>query len=360
MIFSAPPPAIHRLIGQSSAMAELRERVLTLARSSVPLLILGETGTGKEVFADAVVEAGGWTPFVRVNCAALPETIVDGELFGYERGAFTGAVRSHAGLVAQAHGGVLFLDELAELPLAVQAKLLRTFDSGEYRALGSSRTQYSSFRLMLATNGDLEQMVAGHRMRTDFVHRLGGLRITLPPLRARMEDIPLLTRYFLGHGGRRDAESPVRIADRAMPLLFAHSWPGNIRELRNVVTAAAALAVGRPQIEASHIAQVLLPDPAGAPPAADPRHPAEPLTLAEATRQAEEQVIRQTLLACGGVREAAAQRLGISPATLYRKLARLSDLPGEPRADESPRKVRLSGMRISDPRLIAPPAPGAP
>jgi DNA-binding NtrC family response regulator len=356
MILSASLPAIHRLIGQSTAMVELREHVLTLARSSVPLLILGETGTGKEVFADAVVEAGGWSPFVRVNCAALPESIVDGELFGYERGAFTGAVRSHTGLVAQANGGALFLDELAELPLPVQAKLLRTFDSGEYRALGSSRTHHSSFRLVLATNGDLEHMVAEHRMRTDFVHRLGGLRVTLPPLRSRMEDIPLLTRHFLVHGARRDAEVPVRIADRAMPLLFAHSWPGNIRELRNVVSAAAALAFGRPQIEASHIAQVLRPHP-GAPvpaPAADP--PAEPLTLAQATRQAEERVIRQTLLACGGVREVAAQRLGISPATLYRKLAKLADVPGEARTEESPRVVRLSGLHIADPRAISAPA----
>jgi len=329
---SAPP---HSLIGQSLAMAELRARVPKLARSSVPLLILGETGTGKEVFAEAVVQAGRWSPFVRVNCAALPETIVDGELFGYEKGAFTGAVRSHAGLIAQANGGVLFLDELAELPLSVQAKLLRTFDSGEYRALGSARTQRSSFRLMLATNGDIDQMVAGQKMRADFVHRLGGLRVTLPPLRARMEDLPQLVRYFLAHCCQRDPDSPSRMAEDAMPLLFAHGWPGNIRELRNVVKAAAALAVGNGRIERTHVLQVLVQQPAMA---AAPNGSGAQLTLAEATRQTEEQVIRQALLASGGIRELAAQRLGISPATLYRKLARFdagTRTPESP-ADDSP------------------------
>jgi DNA-binding NtrC family response regulator len=326
MLLASPPtPApSHGLIGQSFVMTELRARILKLARSSVPLLILGETGTGKEVFAEAVVDAGRWAPFVRVNCAALPETIVDAELFGYERGAFTGAIRSHPGLIAQANGGVLFLDELAELPLAVQAKLLRAFDSGEYRALGSTRTLRSSFRLLLATNADIDELVAERRMRADFVHRLGGLRVTLPPLRARSEDIPLLARHFLAHRGQRDAECPTRIADDAMALLFTHSWPGNIREFRNVLKAAAALAVGAPQVERSHLVQVLVHRPM---PAALPTRSAQ-LTLAEATRQMEEQVIGQALLASEGVREVAAQRLGISAATLYRKLARIGNGPG--------------------------------
>jgi DNA-binding NtrC family response regulator len=336
MLSAAPGPAGARdLIGQSPAVAQLRARIPTLARSSVPLLLLGETGTGKEVFAEAVVEAGGWAPFVRVNCAALPEALVDAELFGYERGAFTGAVRTHAGLIAQAHGGVLFLDELAELPLSIQAKLLRTFDSGEYRALGSSRSHRSSFRLILATNDDIDALVAARRMRADFVHRLGGLRVTLPPLRIRMDDIPLLVRHFLAHRSARDAECPSRIADDAMQLLFAHPWPGNVRELRNVVRAAAALAVGGRWIERSHIRELLACESA---PASIPV-PYASGTLAEVTRHAEDHAIRQALLASGGIREAAAERLGISPATLYRKLARLNAAAGDVRStDESPRQ----------------------
>jgi len=296
-------------------MAELRQRVEKLASRRIPVVILGESGTGKELVAGAIVQLGGWKPFVRVNCAALPESIVDAELFGYERGAFTGAVRSHRGLVEEANGGVLFLDELAELPLAVQAKLLRALDPGEYRPLGSARTLRSTFRLIAATNGDIDKLVAEKRMRTDFLHRLGGLPVRLPPLRERLEDIPLLANHFLSGYRQRDPEAPAGITPGALALLHEHSWPGNVRELRNVIEASAVLAARAGRIGAEHVLEALAAW-------SQEREPLTELpTLAEAVRRTEQEVIRSALRLERGNHERAARRIGISPATLYRKLA---------------------------------------
>src|SRR5262245_54787534 len=157
--------ALHALIGSSAVMQQVREQIERFARSPVPILILGETGTGKELCAAAIARLSGRQPFVPVNCATFPEGLAESELFGHERGAFTGAVRTHTGVVALADGGVLFLDELAELPSAMQAKLLRTLESGEYRSVGSTRMQHSEFRILAATSGDLDHVITSGKLR---------------------------------------------------------------------------------------------------------------------------------------------------------------------------------------------------
>jgi len=283
----------------------------------VPVLILGETGTGKELCAAAIAELSGRKPYFAVNCATFTETLVDSELFGYHRGAFTGAVRDHPGIIGQVDGGVLFLDELAETPLAVQAKLLRTLESGEYRKLGGTKTLRSQFRLLAATNGDPEKLIAMGKLRADLVHRLGAIRILLPPLRERLEDIPLLARTFLREFRDRSGFGPDAITVGAHQILAEHHWPGNVRELRNVIEAAAALAGTASQLCAEHVLQVLRPSDIRGDVASD-----DMPTLAQVVSRVEVKVILDALRRAENNRAKAAQILGISEATLYRKLAK--------------------------------------
>jgi two-component system response regulator HydG len=306
---------LEKLIGRSAAIQEVRDRIRRIARSPVPVLILGETGTGKELCAEAIAVLSGRKPFLPVNCAAFPEGLVESELFGHERGAFTGAVRAHPGVIALAHGGVLFLDELAELPGPVQAKLLRTLESGEYRALGSTRTMRSEFRILAATSGDLERVIAEGRLRTDLLHRLGAVRVVLPPLRRRVEDIPELVGAFLRRYLERSAGGPAHMAPEACAVLMQHDWPGNLRQLRNVVEAAAAVAGSDAEIGILDVVQFLSPLASAAPGEDIP-------TLAQVRQAAEQRAILEALGRAGGNRERAAQLLRISPATLYRKLGK--------------------------------------
>ena len=300
------------LIGFSAAMDQVREQIRCLARSPVPILILGETGTGKELCAEAIADLSGRTPFVPVNCAAFPEGLAESELFGHERGAFTGAVRAHTGVIARAHGGVLFLDELGELPSHMQAKLLRTLESGEYRPVGSSHSLRSQFRILAATSGDLAHVIASGRLRPDLLHRLGAVRISMPPLRRRVEDIPLLAVEFLRRYLQRSETGPIHLAKDACRMLMEHDWPGNVRQLRNVVEGAAAMAGDDDTIRCSHVLQFVT---------TSPTEPASTLpTLAQARKSAERRAILEALSHADGNRERAAKLLHISPATLYRKL----------------------------------------
>jgi len=257
--------------------------------------------------------SSGRTPFVPVNCAAFPESLAESELFGHERGAFTGAIRSHPGVIALADGGVLFLDELAELPAPVQAKLLRTLESGEYRPVGSTKTLRSDFRILAATSGDLDRAIASGRLRADLVHRLGAIRLSLPPLRQRLEDIPLLSEDFLSRYLEKCPRGPVRVTPEACAVLMQHDWPGNLRELRNVIEAAAAVAGSDAMIGMLHVLQIL-------PPSGD--RTAAPVfpSLAEVRMDAERRAILEALRRVEGNRERAAKLLHISEATLYRKL----------------------------------------
>lgn len=305
-----------RLAGQSPAMARVRTQIKQIATSPIPVLILGETGTGKEVCAEAIAQTSGRKPYVAVNCATFSETLADSELFGYDRGAFTGAYKDHVGLVAEADGGVLFLDELAETTPAVQAKLLRTLESGDYRRVGGTKSRRSNFRLLAATNGDPDHLVADGKLRADLLYRLGAVRIILPPLRERLEDILLLADMFLHRYRDRAGSGPTSLSSGAQVLLTEYEWPGNIRELKNIVEAAAAIAGSSSEVGAPHVSQVL--NPTAASNATVDGIP----TLAEALNRAESHALVGALRRCDGNRALAARALGISEATLYRKLAK--------------------------------------
>jgi len=305
--------ALDRVVGESPGMQRVREQIRRIAGSPVPVLIVGETGTGKEICAEAIAQLSQRRPFLAMNCAALPEHLVESELFGHERGAFTGAVRAHPGVIAAVNGGTLFLDELADIPTYAQAKLLRTLESGEYRPLGSTRTMRSRFRILAATSGDLRRILSAGQLRTDLFHRLGAIRICIPPLRDRREDIPALVRNFLrlpnGQGDR-----PPEASLGALDLLMARTWPGNVRELRNVVEASAAVAVGEATLQAHHVREVIDPFQS------EPGPAAVRTSLAEVRQRAERQAIEDALRLTGGNRERAARLLRISEATLYRRL----------------------------------------
>jgi transcriptional regulator with PAS, ATPase and Fis domain len=318
--------ALKKLTGKSSVMQRVREQISSIARSPVPVLILGETGTGKELCAEAIACLSERTPFVPINCAAFPDGLAESELFGHERGAFTGAVRSHTGVIALADKGVLFLDELAELPSAVQAKLLRTLESGEYRPLGSTKTSRSDFRILAATSGDLDRVIASGRLRMDLLHRLGAARVALPALRERLEDIPLLADEFLRRYLERATSGPSLVSDEACAVLMQHDWPGNLRQLRNVVEAAAAVAGLEEEIGMMHVVQFL--------PAVEKVQGASVglPTLAQARAQAETRLIYEALSRTRGNREQAAKLLRVSEATLYRKLGKGASQDREARA----------------------------
>ena len=297
------------LLGGSAVMRQLRDQIRRVARSPVPVLILGETGTGKELCAEAIGLLSGRTPFVSVNCAAFAEGLIESELFGHERGAFTGAIRNHTGVIARSNGGVLFLDELAELPSHLQAKLLRALESGEYRPLGSSGTFRSTFRILAATSGDFDGL-----LRADLLYRLGAIRLALPPLRNRIEDVPVLAETFLRRYLERAMAGPARIAPEATAFLMQQPWPGNVRQLRNVVEAAAAMAGADEAIGLLHVVEVVAPGACGS--VSGSGLP----TLAEVRCRAERDAILAALTRAQGNRARAAKLLRISEATLYRKL----------------------------------------
>lgn len=235
---------LKQIIGQSPCfLAELRKFPM-LAKCDVSILILGETGTGKELCARAIhyLSPRSGNPFVPVNCGAVPGDLVENELFGHEREAFTGARTSRAGLVREADSGTLFLDEIDCLPLAAQVKLLRFLQEKEYRPLGSARMRKADVRVMAASNADLEQAVAGGRVRQDLYYRLNVLSVALPPLRERREDIPILARYFLSKYAREFERPATNFSPSGMQALLLHDWPGNVRELEHVVERAVVLS----------------------------------------------------------------------------------------------------------------------
>lgn len=315
--------AFHGMVGRSDAMTRLYERIERFARSPIPILILGETGTGKEMVAEAIRRiAGPERPYIALNCAAVPRALLESELFGHEAGAFTGAQRRHAGVLSQVDGGILFLDEIGELPPSMQAKLLRAIDTGEFRAVGGERTLRSSFRVLAATNRNLRERIAQKRFRLDLYHRLGTARLVVPPLRERREDIAELAEAFL-RASRNTSAGPVptRISPCAIALLQKCEWDGNVRELRNVISAASALA-DSDVLDVCHLAEFVT--------AADAiagRKDGMP-SLADSVRQTEYRAITEALRRAQGDREGAARLLGISAATLYRRIARMGR-PGE-------------------------------
>jgi two-component system response regulator GlrR len=237
---------LRRLIGESSAFVDQIEKIPQIAGCEANVIITGETGTGKELYARAIhycsTRAG--RPFMPVNCGAIPADLVENELFGHERGAFTSAVTLQIGLVEEADGGTLFLDEIDCLPPFAQVKLLRFLQEKEYRPLGSARMRHADVRVIAATNVNLEEAVGNGKVRQDLFYRLNIISLTLPPLRERLEDIPLLARYFLDkYSTEMNRETPDLLPD-ALQILMTHEWPGNVRELEHAIERASVLCEG--------------------------------------------------------------------------------------------------------------------
>ncbi|MEM9352661.1 MAG: sigma-54 dependent transcriptional regulator [Planctomycetota bacterium] len=308
-----------RLIGESAGMRKVRLMIEKVAPTQSTVMVLGETGTGKELVARAIHDHSSRSdmPFVAVNCGALPETLIESELFGHAKGAFTGADEHRTGLFEVAHGGTIFLDEIGELPKAMQAKLLRVLESGEIRRVGENKSTTVDVRVVTATHRDLPQMVAEEEFREDLMYRINTFEIKLPALRERASDVPELARHLLARHRGLASGDQVQIADDAVEALAAHVWPGNVRELANVVEHANILCDGGP-ITADHLPQHFNRRQLTG--AAKLRR--GPMTL----RQMEMEAIHEALERSDGSKPKAAAELGISLKTLYNKLNAESNL----------------------------------
>ncbi|WP_437931560.1 sigma 54-interacting transcriptional regulator [Sorangium sp. So ce291] len=331
-IASASETAVQHVIGErtivvaDAAMIRLFELIRRLAASDLPVLVLGETGAGKENAATAVHHwsARAQKPLITLNCAALPETLVESELFGYEKGAFSEARASKPGLLERAHGGTVFLDEIGELPLGVQAKLLRALEAKRITRLGDVRDREVDIRIVAATNRDLEAEVLAGRFRQDLLFRLSAAVVELPPLRHRRRELPILARLFLAEACARTGRPALDLSEAALAALFAHPFPGNVRELKNAMEYAAATTDG-PMIEPWSLPERIVgldvpPRPAAdtsAPPASEP---ARFKPIAEELREVECTRMRQALDAADGVQKRAAALLGMPVRTFTFKL----------------------------------------
>ncbi|HEX6276966.1 MAG TPA: sigma-54 dependent transcriptional regulator [Polyangiaceae bacterium] len=307
------------IVGQSAALRRVLDVAAQAAPSSATVLILGESGTGKELIARSIHEKSGRPgPFVAVNCAAIPESILEAELFGHERGAFTGAVGRREGRFARAKGGTLFLDEIGELSPAVQVKILRVLQEGEYEPVGGN-TVKSDARIIAATNRDLRAEVDAGRFREDLYYRLNVISVTAPPLRARREDVPLLVDHFVGLYCKKNARARLTIPPDVLGRLVDYTWPGNVRELENVIERAAVLCRGE------SVSLDDLPDAIARAAAAAPSD----LTFSIGTplEEVELRMIKETLKHAQGDKPLAAQLLGISTRTIYRKLGENESQP---------------------------------
>jgi two-component system response regulator HydG len=310
------------IVGSSPAWRRVIDVATQAAPSMATVLVLGESGTGKELLARYIHErsARAKGPFVAVNCAAIPETILESELFGHERGAFTGAVGKKEGRFARAAGGTLFLDEIGELSLAVQVKLLRVLQEGEYEPVGGHTTK-ADVRVVAATNRDLLAEVHAGRFREDLYYRLNVIQVTAPPLRSRREDIPLLVDHFLGIYAKKNGKARMTPTRGAMERFLDYAWPGNVRELENVIERAVVLSRGDTLTEQD------LPDAiAKAAPGAGGSLTFEIGTTLD---DIELRVIKETLRHTKGDKGLAAQLLGISQRTIYRKLDGIGAEAGE-------------------------------
>jgi two-component system NtrC family response regulator len=298
------------IVGKSRAIQEVLRQLELVARSKSTVLITGETGTGKELAARAIHARSAQRdmPLIKVNCAAIPEALLESELFGHVKGAFTGATANRRGRFALADGGTIFLDEIGTLALPVQAKLLRVLQEREFEPVGSERTESVDVRVIAATNRDLRAMVAEGRFQEDLFYRLSVIPIELPPLRERPEDIPLLVEHFLRRHAQRVGRRVDGIEPAALERLAAYRWPGNVRELENAIERAVVLAPG-PVVDAASISTA--GPPAGQGPGALPS-----MRLHENVEWAEQESVRRALRQAGDVKKDAAELLGISQRAL--------------------------------------------
>ena len=324
------------IIGESPALLEALEELREAAANNVNVLITGETGVGKELFARALhangTRASG--PFITVDCASLPETLVEAHLFGHARGAFTGADRAREGLLAAADHGTLFLDEVGELPLPVQGAFLRALELRRFRPVGEVREVESDFRLVAATNRDLDDMVNMDLYRSDLRFRLRGMTIHVPPLRRRAEDIPLLAEHVAARYCQRHGLPPKELTSGCLDMLAAYSWPGNVRELRHTIERACAAAGDGEQLFTRHLPTEIrielarkripssepAPTPPAGPPSVPPRDPQAFPTLRDLKADAEKAYIAGLFAACGGDVRRAAGIAGVSRGHFYELL----------------------------------------
>jgi DNA-binding NtrC family response regulator len=308
--------ALGTLIGQSQAMQRVMALIERVAPSSASVIIKGESGTGKEIVARTIHEMsprrGG--PYVAVNCAAMPETLMESELFGHERGAFTGAERRREGCFEMANGGTLLLDEIAEMKVELQAKLLRVIEEKKLRRVGGTTEVPLDVRVLAASNRDVERAVTEGRLREDLYYRLNVFTIEMPPLRQRAEDIPLLAEHFLGELSEADGRAAAKgFNNECLEVLKSYGWPGNVRQLRNVIERALVVSDGP------------LLSPADLPPEVKPHHGSSStfeLRLGVSLEEIEREVIRRTMEFVGGNKARAAELLGVSLKTLYNRLER--------------------------------------
>jgi len=319
------PPGFAGIVGRSTALQRVLREVEVVAPTDSGVLILGETGTGKELIARAIhnLSARRDRPFIKLNCAAIPSGLLESELFGHERGAFTGAIMRKAGRFVAADKGTLFLDEVGDIPLELQPKLLRVLQEHEFERLGSTRTQQVDVRVVAATHRDLKQMVADGEFRSDLYYRLHVFPLSVPPLRGRREDIPHLVRHFVDEYARRMNRCIETIPAQAMEALTGYSWPGNVRELQNFIERTVILSPG----------SVLHPPLAELKQAAVQRPSSDLSTLEEMEREHVLRAIRASNWVIGGPNGAAA-RLGMKRTTLAYRIRKLN-IPLRPSMNEN-------------------------
>ena len=316
---------IDGLVGQSTVMRDLFHLLEIVAGTSSTVLITGETGTGKELAAKAIHHnsARRNQRFIAINCSAIPETLLEAELFGHVRGAFTGAVANRQGRFEQAHKGTLFLDEVGTMSPALQAKLLRVLQEREFERVGDSHPIKVDVRVIAATHSDLQAMVREGSFREDLFYRLNVIPVKLPPLRDRRDDIPLLVQHFVQRLSADLERTPPRVSQEAMRHLMAHHWPGNVRQLENVVERAIAFSQGRPQIEAQDLTPEVHTPPATSTSASDVLFPDDGLDFEGYISGVELSLIKQSLERTHGNKRQAAKLLKLKRTTLIEKLKRL-------------------------------------
>jgi two-component system response regulator HydG len=305
---------LRNIIGRSRSMVRLLETVAQVAPTEATVLITGDSGTGKEMIAGAIHfnSPRKGSPFVKINCAAITETLLESELFGHEKGAFTGAYRRKEGKFSQAHRGTLFLDEISEMSQAMQVKLLRVLQERELTRVGGEEVLRIDVRLIAATNKDLLREIESHRFRDDLYYRLNVVNLIVPPLRDRREDIPLLAQHFLRHFAEKNRKNMKGLTPQAMDRLLRYDWPGNVRELMNVIERGVVLARSE-FIDEEQLP--LIPEAEGGRMSPKEKAPGD-LSLDEV----EKATILNTLQSVGGNKSEAARRLGITRKTLHAKL----------------------------------------
>lgn len=312
---------IEALIGDSPAMKAVKQVIRQIAPTDVNVLIQGESGTGKEVVADTLHELSDRRDkrFLKISCAAIPETLLESELFGHERGAFTGAAASKPGKLEQADGGTLLLDEIAEMSPPLQAKLLRVLQDGKFQRLGGTHDLQTDFRLLCATHSNIPKAIEEKRFRHDLYYRINTVQIVLPPLRERREDVPVLAVYFLRRFATEMGKDIRDIAPPAHDQLLAHSWPGNVRELQHVIQRAVALAESD-----TIVSFAFAPAVSGKSAAATPEQDGSIVSIPIGTSvgEATKRLVQATIEQCAGNKLQAARILGIPPRTMYRHFSK--------------------------------------